>query len=188
MKLIALFTLGFPSAPILNILTSLHTYTRRTVLQKVRYRTYIVLYLLVKTRFQVLFTPLPGSFSPFLHSTAPLSVIRSYLGLGGGPPGFPADSSCPLVLWMLIPSYIFRVQDYHPLWLHFPVYSARYISWFLSVRNPESITTSGLASFPFARRYLGNRCFFLFLRLLRCFSSAGLPTLCYLIHITLTAY
>ena len=30
---------------------------------------------------------------------------------------------------------------------------------------------SGLASFPFARRYLGNRCFFLFLRVLRCFSS-----------------
>ena len=31
----------------------------------------------------------------------------------------------------------------------------------------------GLASFPFARHYLGNRCFFLFLRLLRCFSSPG---------------
>ena len=31
----------------------------------------------------------------------------------------------------------------------------------------------GLASFPFARRYLGNRCFFLLLELLRCFSSAG---------------
>ena len=29
----------------------------------------------------------------------------------------------------------------------------------------------GLGSFPFARRYLGNRCFFLFLELLRCFSS-----------------
>ncbi len=28
-----------------------------------------VLYLLVSTRFQVLFTPLPGFFSPFLHST-----------------------------------------------------------------------------------------------------------------------
>ena len=42
-----------------------------------------------------------------------------------------------------------------------------------SVLNPESITTLGLASFPFARRYLENRCFFLFLRLLRCFSSAG---------------
>jgi hypothetical protein len=32
----------------------------------------------------------------------------------------------------------------------------------------------GLGSFPFARRYLENRVFFLFLRLLRCFSSAGL--------------
>ena len=31
----------------------------------------------------------------------------------------------------------------------------------------------GLASFHFARRYFGNRCFFLFLRLLRCFSSPG---------------
>ena len=33
--------------------------------------------------------------------------------------------------------------------------------------------SSGLGSFPFARRYSGNRCFFLLLRLLRCFSSAG---------------
>ena len=31
----------------------------------------------------------------------------------------------------------------------------------------------GLGSFPFARRYLGNRCFFLFLRVLRCFSFPG---------------
>ena len=33
----------------------------------------------------------------------------------------------------------------------------------------------GLGSLPFARRYLGDRCFFLFLCLLRCFSSAGSP-------------
>ena len=33
----ALLTLGFPSAPTLNVLTSLHTITRRTVLQKVRH-------------------------------------------------------------------------------------------------------------------------------------------------------
>ena len=32
-------------------------------------------------------------------------------------------------------------------------------------------TRSGLSSFPFARRYSENRCFFLFLRVLRCFSS-----------------
>ena len=34
---------------------------------------------------------------------------------------------------------------------------------------------SGLGSSPFARRYLGNRCFFLFLWVLRCFSSPGSP-------------
>ena len=33
----------------------------------------------------------------------------------------------------------------------------------------------GLGSFHFARRYFGNRCFFLFLLLLRCFSSEGWP-------------
>ena len=57
-----------------------------------------------------------------------------------------------------------------------------------SVRNPESITTLGLASFPFARRYLGNRFFFLFLRLLRCFSSAGIPPPYYFIHMAVTGY
>ena len=34
---------------------------------------------------------------------------------------------------------------------------------------------TGLGFFPFARRYLGNRYCFLFLRVLRCFSSPGLP-------------
>ena len=65
----ALLTLGFPSAPLLHNLTLPVQITRRTVLQKVRYRTHKVLYLLVNIGFQVLFTPLPGFFSPFLHST-----------------------------------------------------------------------------------------------------------------------
>ena len=48
----------------------------------------------------------------------------------------------------------------------------------LPLRLPSAVRTppcshGGLASFPFARRYLGNRCFFLFLWLLRCFSSPG---------------
>ena len=52
---------------------------------------------------------------------------------------------------------------------------------------------SGLASFPFARRYSGNRCFFLFLRVLRCFSSPGcLPTdygfICGCLSITLSGF
>ena len=48
------------------------------------------------------------------------------------------------------------------------------------IRFSESPTTPickhiGLGSFPFARRYLGNRFFFLFLQVLRCFSSLRLP-------------
>ena len=44
-------------------------------------------------------------------------------------------------------------------------------------RNPRHATSvdfntlSGLGCSPFARRYLGNRCYFLFLRVLRCFNS-----------------
>ena len=52
----------------------------------------------------------------------------------------------------------------------FQNYSAIHISCFPQSTTPNR-KRSGLASFPFARRYLGNRCFFLFLGLLRCFSS-----------------
>ena len=41
-----------------------------------------------------------------------------------------------------------------------------------AVRTPQC-THHGLGSSAFARRYLRNRCFFLFLRVLRCFSSPG---------------
>ena len=74
--LIALFTLGLPVAPVLNTLTSHVTITRRTVLQKVRYRTYKVLYLLVNTGFQVLFHSPPGVLFTFPSRYYSLSVIR----------------------------------------------------------------------------------------------------------------
>ena len=44
--------------------------------------------------------------------------------------------------------------------------------WFMQSVTP-ACTHAGLGSFHFARRYSGNRVFFLFLRLLRCFSSPG---------------
>ncbi len=46
--------------------------------------------------------------------------------------------------------------------------------------EPRDDSHPGLGSFHFARRYFGNHCCFLFLRLLRCFSSPGsLPyTMC----------
>jgi hypothetical protein len=42
--------------------------------------------------------PSPGFFSPFPHGTRPLSVAGEYLALEGGPPCFPRDCSCPVVL------------------------------------------------------------------------------------------
>ena len=96
---VALFRLGFPSAPILYILTSLHTITRRSVLQKVRGRTSLVLPLLVNTGFQVLFHSPPGVLFTFPSRYYSLSVTIEYLALGGGPPCFIRDSSCPALLW-----------------------------------------------------------------------------------------
>ena len=46
--------------------------------------------------------------------------------------------------------------------------------------------TAGLGSSPFARRYLGNRYYFLFLRVLRCFSSPRLPSTELCIHSVIT--
>ena len=55
--------------------------------------------------------------------------------------------------------------------------------WMLMLSGgPQPRAVHGLGSFPFARRYLGNRSFFLFLRVLRCFSSPGFRLYDYLIH------
>jgi hypothetical protein len=51
-----------------------------------------------------------------------------------------------------------------------------------------SVLWNGLGSSPFARRYLGNRCFFLFLGVLRCFSSPGVPSYSYFIHCMIPEY
>ena len=46
--------------------------------------------------------PSPGYFSPFPHGTGSLSVAKTYLALGDGPPKFPQGSTCPAVLGALI--------------------------------------------------------------------------------------
>jgi hypothetical protein len=55
--------------------------------------------LLVGIRFQVLFhSPSWSTFHLSLTGTSSLSVTREYLALEGGPPRFPQDFSCPVVL------------------------------------------------------------------------------------------
>ena len=72
---------------------------------------------------------------------------------------------------------IFRVQDYHLYRCAFqriPLYLCSNIA----VLQPHNCRNNhGLGYFHFARHYYGNHFCFLFLRLLRCFSSARLPTL-----------
>ena len=92
--------------------------------------------------------------------------------MGGGPPDFPQGSTCLVVLWILLAAYRFRVRGFHPLRLAFPKPFCYPLAHLLQSVTPLC-THSGLGSSHFARRYSGNRCFFLFLRVLRCFSSPG---------------
>ena len=101
-------------------LTSPHNVTRRSVLQKVQGRTLIVLPLLVNTGFQVLFHSPPGVLFTFPSRYYSLSVTKSYLALGGGPPCFPPDSSCPVVLWYRLQPSCFHLRGFYALWLRFP--------------------------------------------------------------------
>ena len=112
MQLSALFRLGFPSAPLLNSLTLLHTITRRSVLQKVRDRALLALSLLVNTGFQVLFHSPPGVLFTFPSRYYSLSVTIEYLALGGGPPCFPQDFSCPAVLWISLAIFAFAYRPF----------------------------------------------------------------------------
>ena len=94
--------------------------------------------------------------------------------MGGGPPHFPQGSTCLVVLWILSAALRFRLRGFHPLWLAFPKPFSYLPAHLLQSVTPVC-THTGLGSFHFARRYSGNRCFFLFLRVLRCFSSPGSP-------------
>lgn len=70
-----------------------------------------------------------------------------------------------------------RLRGFHTLWPFFPKRSARLQSWSLAwSRNPERINPFGLGSSGFARHYSRNHLHFLFLGLLRCFTSPRLAS------------
>ena len=68
----------------------------------------------------------------------------------------------------------FRLRGSHPLWLAVPKPFHYLAKSRVAVRTP-ACSHAGLGSSAFARRYWRNHCCFLFLRLLRCFSSPGSP-------------
>jgi hypothetical protein len=143
---------------------------------------------LVGTRFQVLFhNPSPGRFSPFPHGTRPLSVIRKYLGLPGGPGRFTQDSTSPVLLGTTPKESIqFRLPGYHGLRPPFPersttrqIYHSPNDQRTVQKGIPQPRTRNarrlshahGLASSAFAHHYSRNHNCFLLLRVLRCFTS-----------------
>ena len=120
--------------------------------------------------------PCSGYFSPFLHSTGSLSVSREYLALPDGPGGFTQDFTCPALLRIPLRFIWLRVHDCHILWCNFPDTSTRHTSSDVAVLQPRFCRNrNGLGSSPFARHYWGNHSYFLFLQVLRCFSSLRLP-------------
>ena len=136
--------------------------------------------------FRYYFTPLPGYFSPFPHGTSPLSVIEEYLGLTGGPARFTPNFRGSVLLGMTQKSHELTCTGVSP---SMPRLSSRLSlhSWFMTLcllgrtdhvvpqhRNDNACRLShhyGLAWSGFARHYYRNHFCFLFLWVLRCFTS-----------------
>ncbi len=120
--------------------------------------------------------PCSGCFSPFPHGTGSLSVSQEYLALRDGPRGFGQGFTCPALLRVppvparptrtgLSPATAPLSSGFRFACLHL-----------MAALQPRARRNGpGLGYSPFARRYWGNHSCFLLLRVLRCFSSPGLP-------------
>ena len=169
--------------------------TRRLILQKARRHPrpppsgngQTRLRRLVGARFQVLFHSPPGVLFTIPSRYYPLSVTRKYLGLPGGPGRFTADYRSPPLLGNMRQTD-HRVITYRTITVYGNAFQRlRLTICFITVRpcvsristvpqprtrNPCQVShVHGLASSAFARHYSRNHCCFLFLPVLRCFTS-----------------
>ena len=114
-------------------------------------------------------------FSPFPHGTGSLSVSSEYLALPDGPGGFAQNSSCSALLRIPLCQHRLRVRGFHPLWPHFPVCSTHLSSATSRSYNPgDALPRHRFGLFPVRSPLLGESfIYFLFLEVLRCFSSLG---------------
>ena len=116
-----------------------------------------------------------GCFSPFPHGTGSLSVRNEYLALRDGPRGFKQGFSCPALLRYLLRVWIDFV--YGSVTLYGAIFqklqlSTRLVTLLLqALQPPPHRNAAGLGCSDFARHYFRNRGFFLFLQVLRWFTS-----------------
>ena len=156
---LALFRLGFPTAPRLDRLTLPAPATRRTVLQKVR-GCACALPQLVNIGFQVLFHSPPGVLFTFPSRYSFTIGYQVVFSLTGWSPlfhtRFPVsrttlDSTYPNLSFIYWTFTVFGSPSQMILLDLLVVYGSPY---------PICISTYGLGSFWFARHYYRNHCLF----------------------------
>ena len=135
----------------------------------------MVLYLLVSSRFQVLFHSPPGVLFTFPSRYYSLSVTWSYLALWDGPHAFRQDFSCPDVLWIPLTFHKFRLQEFHLLCSTFPGKFDYPFDCLCRGPYPRPIIDLVWAPPISLATTFGIVIYFLFLRVIRCFSSPGSP-------------
>ena len=158
-------------------LTSHVPATRRLIMQKARHHRIVsALTACRRTVSGTLSLPCSGCFSPFPHGTCSLSVSGECLALADGPAGFTRGSTCPALLRMPLGFAPLRIRGCHPLWRAFPGASPRSALAIPRSYNPARAGTLAVWALPRSLATTGGITFcFLFLRVLRCFSSPRSP-------------
>ena len=166
-QLFALFRLAFAPAPhfLLNLAGARNSLAHSSI-----GTPSLALRLLVDIRFQVLFHSAPAvlfTFPSRYSFTIAHLVIFSLDGWSRLLPTRFLVSCRTQDPTSLRSAFVYGTLTLFGMPSHaFPLASLLLLSWSF---NPDP--SIGLGSSPFARRYSGNHCCFLFLRVLRCFSS-----------------
>ena len=95
-----------------------------------------MLYLLVSSRFQVLFHSPPGVLFTFPSRYYSLSVTWSYLALWDGPHSFRPDFSCPDVLWIPLNSSRISPTGVSPSLPYLSRYFSYPLQYYIAVLTP----------------------------------------------------
>ena len=129
------------------------------------------LYLLVNIGFQVLFHSPPGVLFTFPSRYSSLSVTKQYLALRDGPRSFIRDFSCLALLWILLTFTFLSYTGLSPSMVCFPKHFYQNCKQFIVVRTPLVFLLMVWALPISLATTLGIIFYFLFLWVLRCFSS-----------------
>ena len=134
---------------------------------------------LVSTRFQVLFTPLFGVLFTFPSRYWFTIGLSGVFSLTGWCRQIPTRRLRPRGTQELTRLLLLTLTQLSCSMARFPTLFSFILIYHIVVLQPRLCRNiTGLGFFPFARHYSGNHYCFLFLCLLRCFSSAGSRIIC----------